>query len=459
MDPLRSIFEPNAETGRDLAPHLAQTTSEVVDPVTQTPLDIFHNYLGVFLIAFLVTLLITPLMRRLAIRNGVIDTPNDPRKAHKVPVAYLGGVAVYAGLMAAVLFSYLPPNDLLPMHASTKLLSPVPLSIVIGMTVIMFLGMLDDIIGIDPRLKVAGQLIAAAVLAREAVGTNLARGVLGPIGDFFGNADLVFLIPMPGWMPLATGDVQFDLMYWVGTGVIAVFVLGACNASNLIDGLDGLLSGVTSIAAMGLLFVAIGMAMIDDGPLDSARLVLCMALLGACLGFLPHNFNPASIFLGDAGSLLLGFVTVVIILSLGDTGRTPLVVAGMIIYAIPIIDTTLAIFRRKLAGQPISAADDQHLHHMLKRALGVKGAVLGIYALGFIFAGLGVLVTMGRARDSYTLAIVFISFIAVTAIKIAQRQAIEADAIARSHTLSGAPGRSGSPAKPAPTPAEKPARV
>ena len=423
MDPLQSIMDPIAGGGRDLAPHLALAETDVVEPAAQTVVTIFHNYLGVFLVAFLITLLITPLMRRLAIRNGVIDTPNDPRKTHRIPVAYLGGVAVYAGLMGAVLFSYFAPTDLLQPHESMRSHQPVPMAIVVGMTLIMLLGVLDDVVGIDPRLKISGQLIAAAALAIENLGTNVARGVLGPIGKLFGNEDLIF--------PLFDGALQIDLIYWAGTAIIALFVLGACNASNLIDGLDGLLSGVTSVAAMGLLFIAIGMAAADDGGFDAARIVLCMALLGACLGFLPHNFNPASIFLGDAGSLLLGFVTVSIILSLGDTGKTPLVVAGLIIYAIPIIDTILAIFRRKLAGKPISAADDQHLHHMLKRALGVKGAVLSLYGLGLVFAALGVLITLGRARDAYTLAIVFVSFISVTAIKVARRQAIEEAAMNR----------------------------
>lgn len=393
-------------------------------------------------------------MRRLAIRNGVIDRPDDPRKAHRIPVAYLGGVAVYAGLMAAVLFSYFAPPELLGSHETTRSLAPVPISIIVGMTLIMFLGVLDDVVGIDPRLKIAGQLIAAAALASEKMGTNVAKGVLGPIGRFFGNEDLVFLIPVP----FTDGVVQFELMYWVGTAIIAVCVLGFCNASNLLDGLDGLLSGVTSIAAMGFLFIAIGMAVADSGPLDSARLVLCMALLGACMGFLPHNFNPASIFLGDAGSLLLGFVSIVIILSMGDTGQTPLVVAGMIIYAIPIIDTILAIFRRKLAGKSISAADDQHLHHMLKRSLGVKGAVLVMYALGLVFASLGVLVTLGRARDSYTLAIVVVSFIGVTAIKVARRQAIEQDAANRV-AIAPPDARPTTAAKKKPAPADEPVRV
>jgi len=170
--------------------------------------------------------------------------------------------------------------------------------------------------------------------------------------------------------------------------------------------------------------------MIDDGPRDSQRIVLCLALLGACLGFLPHNFNPANIFLGDAGSLMMGFCTCAIILTLGDTGKSFLVVAGVIIYALPIIDTSLAIVRRKMEGKSISSADDQHLHHMLKRALGVKGAVLALYGIAGSFAVLGASITLLRARFIYVLALIVASFIGVTAIKIARKKAIEAAAAA-----------------------------
>src|SRR5690606_33342322 len=107
-------------------------------------------------------------------------------------------------------------------------------------------------------------------------------------------------IPLPPSL-LGVDHVSIDLVYWAGTAIIALFVLGACNASNLIDGLDGLLSGVTAIANVGLLIVALWMAVLDDGPRDAQRIVLGMAIIGACLGFLPHNFNPATIFLGDCG--------------------------------------------------------------------------------------------------------------------------------------------------------------
>jgi UDP-GlcNAc:undecaprenyl-phosphate/decaprenyl-phosphate GlcNAc-1-phosphate transferase len=147
--------------------------------------------------------------------------------------------------------------------------------------------------------------------------------------------------------------------------------------------------------------------------------------VGACLGFLPHNFNPATIFLGDTGSLLLGYVTIVIVLSLGDTGQTHLVLAGLVIYAIPILDTALAILRRKLAGKKMSEGDSDHLHHMLKRAVGVKGAALILYAMGFGFAILGVIMTLERARVTYALVIVVGSFIVVMAIKQARRKQFE----------------------------------
>ena len=168
----------------------------------------------------------------------------------------------------------------------------------------------------------------------------------------------------------------------------------------------------------------------DEGSLDGARIVLCLAVMGGCLGFLPHNFNPATIFLGDCGSMLLGFCTITIILTLGENGQTHLVLAGLIIYAIPIIDTVLAIVRRRMSGKSISAADDQHLHHMLKRSLGVKGAVIALYGLGIGFAILGVsIVGVARARAIYALTLVFAAFIVVMAVKTARWKILEAEAL------------------------------
>ncbi|MGQ0628339.1 MAG: MraY family glycosyltransferase, partial [Phycisphaerales bacterium] len=319
----------------------------------------------------------------------------------------------------------------------------VPLSILGGMMIIMLVGLLDDVLNISPWQKVGGQLLAAAFLAMEDVGVKVAYQLLYPIGHWLGNDTLVWHITLPAGM----GLIPIDLVYWTGTAIIAVFIMGACNASNLIDGLDGLLSGVTAICVGGLLVVALGLAASDVGPLDSSRVVLCLAVIGGCLGFLPHNFNPAVIFLGDCGSLLLGYCTIVIILTLGDRGQTNLVIAGLVIYSLPILDTALAIIRRKLSGKRISDGDDQHLHHMLKRALGVKGAVLMLYLFGTGFACLGIALTMGRARVTYAVTIFVALFIAVTAIKIARRKAFEEQAA----RLDGSPaaGAGPTPAPPA----------
>ena len=345
---------------------------------------------------------------------------------------------------------------------------------------------------------------------------NVATGVLQPL---FGNPDETFL----GLTALGLSNAS--VYYWVGTALIAIFVLGGCNAANLIDGLDGLLSGVVGIAAVGLLAISLLMApqddaarglayaaadevrdqvaayaqkhdrppsdletLVEEGYLDvmpavpagwqigyraatgrvsvtgrlmgGARIVLCLALLGAVLGFLPHNFNPASIFLGDCGSLLLGYLVIVIILMLGERGQTHLVFAGLIVFSIPIIDTILAIIRRKLAGVSMSAADDQHLHHQLKRSLGsVRRAVLALYALGAIFAIVGVtlaalvMTTELRVRVVYAAALVLFSFVGTIAVKAARRQQIiqgilqtpSARAATKAPAPSEAPGESSAP--------------
>ncbi|CAN5681041.1 hypothetical protein BH11PLA1_BH11PLA1_20460 [soil metagenome] len=409
-------------------------------PPAETPWEIFNNTIGVFIAAFAVTLLLTPLMRRLAIANNIIDHPNEVRKQHKLPVAYLGGVAVYLGIVAGIAFSYTAGwHGLMKAHESPGFTQAlVPMSVLIGLTVIMIIGLLDDVINITPMQKVGGMLIAAAALAFEEVGVKVATQVFNQLTNLTG---------IQNWdIPIVPG-LHIDIIYWVGTAIIAIFVLGACNALNLIDGLDGLCSGVTAIAGGALLFIALALAAADSGRLDTARIVLCLAMIGACLGFLPHNFNPASIFLGDAGSLMLGYLTIVIVLTLGDTGQTNLVLCGLIIFAVPIIDTSLAIVRRKLAGQSISSADDNHLHHILKRMLGVKGAVGVLYLMGAAFGALGIALQFSKSRVVYAMVLVMISFIGAIALKSARRKLLE-DQAAKLRTAEAAAGAgvSGQPA-------------
>ncbi|MBU6210343.1 MAG: undecaprenyl/decaprenyl-phosphate alpha-N-acetylglucosaminyl 1-phosphate transferase [Planctomycetes bacterium] len=382
------------------------------------PLDLLNSYAPVFLIAFTVTLLATPFVRKIAVKAGIIDMPDRQRKLHAYPVAYLGGLAVFLGVIVSLM------GATFVTRGEAASLKVVPFSVVIGMVAIVFTGLADDIWKWDPRLKVAGQLVAAAALAIEDVGPRLAEGALKSV--FGSPQDTLFSIGQ-----FAVHNTE--LYYWVGTALVALFVIGGCNAANLIDGLDGLLSGTTSITAIGLLSVSLMMAMTErvedpEQSLVGMRVALSLALLGATLGFLPYNFNPAMIFLGDCGSLLLGYLCVVIIMSFGEQGQTELVIAGLVIFGLPILDTILAIIRRKLAGLPFHSADSNHIHHLLKRSLGgVKIAVFALYGITVCFGVLGVamaatrLLTDTRVLAIVSLAFAFFAFISAIAIKVARQ--------------------------------------
>ena len=431
------------------------TTPLQNDPEAQgllfRPLDLLNSYAPVFLIAFTVTLLATPFVRKIAVKAGIIDMPDRQRKFHAYPVAYLGGLAVFMGVIVSLMAAtFVTRGD-------TAFLKVVPFSVVIGMVAIVFTGLADDIWKWDPRLKVAGQLVAAAALAIEDVGPRLAEGALKSV--FGAPEDTLFSI---GHFSVH----NTELYYWVGTALVALFVIGGCNAANLIDGLDGLLSGTTSITAIGLLAVSLMMAMTErvDDPEQSLvgmRVALSLALLGATLGFLPYNFNPAMIFLGDCGSLLLGYLCVVIIMSFGEKGQTELVIAGLVIFGLPILDTILAIIRRKLAGLPFHSADSNHIHHLLKRSLGgVKMAVFALYGITVCFGVLGVamaatrLLTDTRVLAIVSLAFAFFAFISAIAIKVARQATwqIQARTMERAESdtsASASPSASPAPRDPA----------
>jgi UDP-GlcNAc:undecaprenyl-phosphate GlcNAc-1-phosphate transferase len=428
---------------------VTSTGSVAPSPASQgglqfTPLELLNTYAPVFLVGFTATLLATPVVRKIAVATGIIDMPDRQRKLHAYPVAYLGGMAVFVGVIAAILAAMVFAKG------DTALLRVVPLSVVIGMLAIVLTGLADDIWKWDPRLKVAGQLIAAAALAIEDVGPKLAEGALVPM---FGPPDMaLFSI---GHFVISNAS----LYYWVGTALVALFVIGGCNAANLIDGLDGLLSGTTAIMAIGLLSISLLMA--SSAPVDDPeqslvgmRVVLSLALLGATLGFLPYNFNPAMIFLGDCGSLLLGYLCVVIIMSFGEKGQTELVIAGLVVFGLPILDTILAIIRRKLAGLPFHSADSNHIHHLLKRSLGtVKLAVFALYGITLCFASLGLamaatrLMTQTRVLAVVSIAFAFFAFISAVAIKVARQASWQLQAKAEERSGAAAGGESTAPVR------------
>jgi UDP-GlcNAc:undecaprenyl-phosphate GlcNAc-1-phosphate transferase len=431
---------------------LAATTAEKSSELTFTLDAVLSPYIWVFVAAFIVTFCTTPLMRMLALKNGIVDWPDLKRKNHVEPVAYLGGVALFLGWFAAVALCY----AITPHSAAVKPVDSIqfPVSILIGASIITLVGLVDDVYGISPRVKVGGQLLAAALLAGEQVGTNFAAGLIIAICSLIG----VSPTDLPGFESIA---------YWLGAVIVAAFVLGGCNATNLLDGLDGLASGVTAIVALGFLAISVTLAMGHYSTFgayspiyyDPVRIVMGLALLGAVLGFLPYNFNPANIFMGDAGSLLLGYLCITSILLFGEDppgsveAQPQLVLAGLIVFAVPVIDTSLAIVRRKMRGQPIFAPDNQHLHHQLIRSgLTVKQSVLTLYGMAFAFAVIGTSMVFLRLRYTAAIFMVIFGFVVVMAYKVGHRQYLALQAEKAAAAGKAKPAEPAEPPQPMPSP-------
>jgi len=409
----------NAQLAAPPAPDTATADAAASAPTgIEGFLDVISPYMLVFFAAFFVAFALTPVMQAIATRYGIVDWPDLKRKAHIEPVPYLGGLSIFLGWLFGIAACYLITPGSVVADGSTTINQLVfPFSVIIGAGAITLLGLIDDVYGVSPRVKVGGQLIAAAFLASEAVGTRLVEDAVNLAG-----------FPLP--------DI---VVYVLGTIVIAGFVIGGCNAVNLIDGLDGLAAGVCGIAVLGFLVMAASVTFVhqaSDQPMtgadllaDPVRLVMCLAVLGAVLGFLPYNFNPASIFMGDAGSLLLGYLCVTTILFFAQVPVLgPMyVMAALIVFALPITDTALAIFRRKMRGKPILSPDDQHIHHLFRRTgVSVRRACLYMYGLALVFAVLGCSMVLLGFRWRYVLAVfcVMFGFIIVTAYKYGHRQVI-----------------------------------
>lgn len=435
---IRELADEAATNAAAQAEALNQTISPTLDsgvpaggfiePLTAidqsfTLMQIIASYVPIFIVAFLIAFAMTPIMRMIAIKYDIVDRPSEARKQHKDPVPYLGGVAIFLGWFCGASLAYFwisPHNDELAGIPPDRVFFQI--EIVLGALAILITGVFDDIYGISPRVKIGGQLFAAAALASEQVGIRLVEHAVITFETF------VVPIPLPD-------PIMGSIIYILGAVVIAVFIIGGCNAMNLLDGLDGLASGVAAIAMIGFLLIAAILALGQMNqyvagetgvvsPADPLRLAMCMAVLGAILGFLPHNFNPATIFMGDAGSLLLGYFCVTTILLFGYTTDYGLlyVTACLIVFAVPITDTSLAIFRRKMAGKPLSAPDDQHIHHLLRRAgFGVKQTVLILYAIGatFMLFGVGMIYYDLEWRYLFAAAIVLYGFIFVYSYKMA----------------------------------------
>jgi UDP-GlcNAc:undecaprenyl-phosphate GlcNAc-1-phosphate transferase len=373
-------------------------------PKILTADQVLSPYVYVFYVAFAVTFVLTPVMRMVATYYGVIDEPDNARKVHKSPVAYLGGVAMFLGWICGMAVSqYLTLHRIQPGWPTSQPI--VKFSIIAGAIIIVVLGLWDDVRRVSPRVKIAAQVLAALFLLWDGVGIDVTRPLLAPIATKLGNPYI-----FPEWFLVGSSAL-----------VVIAIVVGCCNASNLMDGLDGLCGGVTGIIALGFLFVAVHLATVGGGVRtnsDALRVILALALLGSVLAFVPYNFNPASIFMGDTGSMLLGFTCSVMIIMMGEE-RTKWLLAAMVVFALPILDTALAFARRWVNGRPVFSPDKQHFHHQLMaRGFSVKKTVLISYGLALMFAMLGVGMVLIRTRYAIALYMVIFGSLIVAAYKM-----------------------------------------
>jgi len=310
----------------------------------------------VALIACVTALFTTPYVRRLALNVGMLDATGE-RRMHDQPKPRIGGIAVYLGF-AFALFSalgYLVKTGQFGatghLHDDLANLHDV-IGLIFGGTLILMVGIWDDVMGMSPRAKLFAQCTVAAI--------SLLYGFqIQYVNDPVHHGHTIFF---PGWVSIV---------------LTMVWYVGMMNAINFIDGLDGLLSGVTAIAGMFLLTIAL----MQGHP--ELALVLA-ALVGGALGFLPYNYNPAKIILGDSGALFIGYVfATASILGASKVVFTISLLVPLIVLGLPIVDTAVAIVRRTRAGKKIYEADRGHFHHQLifRFGLNVRQAVLLIYGL------------------------------------------------------------------------------
>ncbi len=298
-------------------------------------------YLKAFFLAFVLTLLITPFIIHLAKKYKFLDIPKDNRRMHNKPMPIGGGLGMYI-VISLLSFYFLNVDKTLIM-------------LIVGSTIIVVSGLIDDKKGLSPKAKVAFQVLAAVCL------------VIGGVKiEFFTN-------------PLGAEEILV-LINLLSIPITIFWVCGITNTINLIDGLDGLAAGISMICAISMFFITRRFNHV-------AATLVCALIAGACLGFLPYNFNPAKIFMGDTGALYLGFMLSFITIQ-GVMKRA--VVLMMFVPAlalgVPVFDTAFAMIRRKLHGKSIVEADKGHLHHrLLAKGLNQRQTVLILYSISIIF--------------------------------------------------------------------------
>ncbi|MBP1743460.1 MAG: glycosyl transferase family 4 [Firmicutes bacterium] len=322
-------------------------------------------------IAVAISAATTPLVKRIALKLDVIDLPKGKRKIHKKPIPLLGGLAIYFSFILVMLLK----NGSLSTHET---------GILIGATIIVIGGIIDDTIELRPRYKLIFQISAAVVLIIFGVEISSVTN------------------------PLTNGDGYWNVG-WMTVPLTILWVIGITNALNLIDGLDGLAAGVALISSITIFIIAI-----LNNRADAA--VLTAILSGAILGFLPYNFNPAKIFMGDTGAQLLGFLLAAISIEGTIKSAAAFAIAVPILaLGIPIYDTLFAVIRRKINGKPIMQADRGHLHHrLMDMGLTQRQVVLIMYLISAILGSIAIIaMQISNQRAYFILALVMVLLVLV----------------------------------------------
>ncbi|MBQ3022830.1 MAG: undecaprenyl/decaprenyl-phosphate alpha-N-acetylglucosaminyl 1-phosphate transferase [Clostridia bacterium] len=327
-----------------------------------------NDILITFILAFVITFATTPFVKKLAFKIGAVDVPKDNRRMHKKPTARLGGLAIFFGFIISVLFFANVDKEIW--------------GLIIGCIIIVTLGIFDDIYALSAKFKLLVQIVAALCPILAGVRIDFIR------------------------VPAFIAEYGYIGLGWFAIPVTLIWIIAITNATNLIDGLDGLACGVSSISALTLLCIAIIVG-------ESEVAFVTSALAGACFGFLPYNFNPAKLFMGDTGSMFLGFVLACVsVLGLFKGYAVISLAAPILVLGLPIFDTVSAILRRLKNHQPIMAPDRGHLHHKLIDAgFSQKRAVTTIYALCLILCIVAVGLIATGAISLWVLALVLLGFV------------------------------------------------
>ena len=347
-----------------------------------------------------VSLAATWVCKKIALKLGIVDKPDNLVKTHKEPVAYLGGIGILAGLTAGVIAGiYIMQGQ----PAFGKIFKWL-IGILAGGAIACAIGAVDDILDIKPIQKILGQVVAAIALILVGI-----MPALHYFTDYFNQIMTKFgftiNIVMPGWVEII-----------LGIPIVIIFVLGATNSLNLLDGLDGLCAGVTAVITIAMLLLAIHLATWGENDAGgSVKIIVCLALVGGTFGFLPFNRHPAKIFMGDAGSMLLGFTIAALMIMFGaEFPRWWM--ASIVAFGLPIVDTATALARRLINKKPLFVSDRGHIYdQMIDRGIPLKKTVKICYCLAGMYAVIGL--TMSQISTTYA-AIVHIIVFAVSAMVI-----------------------------------------